>query len=418
MLTALAATSIAWSNHFDLVTGSFVRNFTENKLHAVWNFESPFSAELDLAAIIIIILIFIISLRGLKLTTLFNNVLAVINIGLLLLIIIAGLTYGSYENLTATPYTNGFSGIVRGASIVMYAYIGFESSTFAIDETINPTRNIPLSMIISLIIISVLCCGSSFVLNLMQPFDKLDIHAAYPKAFQSIESLFFLTTIGPLISLTGALVSSIYTICRIAFSMSKDGLLFKFMSNINPTSKIPDMATIVSLIMAVFLIIGFNTKDLIGFTDISTFLIFSTVALGLLVVRYDEIHKPGEKIDPVEAVTSDEMSSTIELTNTEPDRSGCFQKFTQTIRNKFRFFDNKKNAIIIIFYIYFSSLFFYLLLDFVDDYIARLAILGSFVLNNIIFTILLSIFKQTLTEGEMTFRVKMFIGIPSCEYYL
>ena len=121
----------------------------------------------------------------------FNNILAVLNISLLIVITIAGFVYGSFSNLTKTPYTNGFEGIVQSASIVIYAVTGFESSTYAINEAKKPSRNVPLSMIISLSIISFCYCGSSFALNMMQPFDEFDLHASYPTAFKNVKFMYW-----------------------------------------------------------------------------------------------------------------------------------------------------------------------------------------------------------------------------------
>ncbi|RMZ97136.1 cationic amino acid transporter 3, partial [Brachionus plicatilis] len=130
-------------------------------------------------------------------------------------------------------------------------------------------------------------CGSSLSLNLMQPFDKIDLHSSFPSAFKNVKLMYFVVSIGPIMSLIGSLVSSIFSTARIAYTMSKDGLLFKCLSSVNVSSKVPDMATIWSMIICLLLILLFDVENLIGFTDISGFLIYSAVAMGLLVMRYN-----------------------------------------------------------------------------------------------------------------------------------
>ena len=124
-LASIAATSLAWSSYLDSTTGYAIRNFTMSKMHLHWDLNSPFNNYVDVPAVLVLILLFLISLRGLNLSVTFNNVLAMLNITLLVIITISGFVYGSFSNLTKTPYTNGFQGIIQSASIVIYAVTGF-----------------------------------------------------------------------------------------------------------------------------------------------------------------------------------------------------------------------------------------------------------------------------------------------------
>ena len=141
---------------------------------------------------------------------------------------------------------------------------GFESSTYAINECKNPARNVPLSMIISLSLISFVYCGSSFALNMMQPFDEFDLHASYPTAFKNVPFMYWLCSIGPIISLTGTLLISIFTIARTAYAMAVDGLFFKVLANVNKKTEIPDYATVTSLVFSVILVVLIDIQSLIG----------------------------------------------------------------------------------------------------------------------------------------------------------
>jgi APA family basic amino acid/polyamine antiporter len=195
-LTSIAATSLTWSTYLDAAFNNRIKAFTTQVLHLEWDLKSPFTNYLDVPATSITIFMFIVSLRGIRLTTLFNNVLAVLNLILLAIITIGGFVFGDFSNLTKVKYTQGVEGVLKGSSVVMFAFFGFESSTFAIDETINPARTIPLSMILSLVVINVVYCGACVALNLMTPFNKIDNHAAYPTAFKNIQFMYIIVTIG------------------------------------------------------------------------------------------------------------------------------------------------------------------------------------------------------------------------------
>ena len=119
-------------------------------------------------------------------------------------------------------------------------------------------------MIISLSMISLTYCGSSLALNMMQPFGEFDLHASYPTAFKNVTFMYWICSIGPILSLTGTLLISIFTIVRTAYTMSKDGLFFKFLSNINQKTEIPDLATITSLVLSLFLVVLIDIQSLIG----------------------------------------------------------------------------------------------------------------------------------------------------------
>ncbi|RMZ93136.1 cationic amino acid transporter 4, partial [Brachionus plicatilis] len=346
-LTSIAATSITWSDYLDTILDHAIKNFTTQTLHAYWELPSPFSTFLDIPAILVTVTFFLVSLRGIQLTALFNNMLAVLNISLLLLITIGGFVYGNLDNLINTKYSNGFNGIIKGSSIVIYAYIGFESSTFAIEEALNPASSVPLSMIISIFLIMLTYCGSSLSLNLMQPFDKIDLHSSFPSAFKNVKLMYFVVSIGPIMSLIGSLVSSIFSTARIAYTMSKDGLLFKCLSSVNVSSKIPDMATIWSMIICLLLILLFDVENLIGFTDISGFLIYSAVAMGLLVMRYNH--------DTESIVNQTMIESSPDSFELSEDRVNLLDSVSESELATQTIFKKSSTAILIIISIFLSN---------------------------------------------------------------
>jgi amino acid transporter len=146
----------------------------------------------------------------------------------------------------------------------------------------------------------------------MIPFDQIDTSAPFPMAFKHLGNLVHLRngfkylyffgwifetktkgewvhlvlSIGPLVSLTGTLLMTVYSLGRFMYAISNDGILFKFLSVIHPRLKIPLYANLTSYIISILLIVVFDIRDLIGFTDIIGFIQYGSVACGILVIRY------------------------------------------------------------------------------------------------------------------------------------
>ncbi|CAF0712639.1 unnamed protein product [Brachionus calyciflorus] len=414
-LTSIAATSITWSNYLDASLNHTIKNFTYDILHAHWDLKSPFSNYLDIPGVLITLLFFLISLRGIQLTTLFNNTLAILNITLLIIITIGGLVYGKIDNLKADNYPNGFNGIIKGSSVVMYAYLGFESSTYAIEEAKNPALNVPLSMIISVFMISFAYCGSSLSLSLMQPFDQIDTHASFPNAFKNINFMFVIVSLGPIISLMGSLVSSIFATARIAYTMSKDGLLFKCLSSVNPQTKIPHVSTLFSLLICVLLIVVFDVKDLIGFTDITGFLTYSMVAMGLLVVRYNHeteyssiLNEPNLIESSPDSLDVSNNDDTVNLLQNDLNSNSEYTPRSTETDNTF--FRSRSNALILIIFIYLSNIVYF---GFLNNFKSiKIYLICLIILSNLICSVILYFFEQIPSSKKLTFKVPFVPFLP------
>lgn len=401
-IASISATAITWSSYVNAFTNDTIKNFVINEMHCGWDFDSPFSSYLDISAIGITIIMFIVALGGVEFGTVLNNILALINILLLVVITIGGFIYGSWDNLKKPEYENGLNGILKGSSIVFYALIGFESSTFAINEAKNPGRNIPLSLIFALIIMTISYCGASLSLNLMQPWDQIDTVASYPTAFKSIGWMHTVVSIGPIVSLSAVLFIGTYSIARMAYSMSKDGLVFKYLSAIHPKTKIPHLATYTSLVLTLALTVLFDVQNLIGFANIAGFLTYSVIGVGLLIVRY--YHD-----DNYDILNNTNTSSADQ----QYENLNIFSKLTNKIQNicsEYKFFQQKNIATALIVYIFFSNILFFGLLNYVNelDTVFLIVCLAS----NLLAGVTLGLFKQTDKNANLSFKVPLVPLLP------
>jgi len=277
-------------------------------------------------------------------------------------------------------------------------------------------------MIISLSIISLTYCGSSFALNMMQPFDQFDLSASYPTAFKNIKFMYWICSVGPILSLTGSLLIGIFTIARATLTMSKDGLFFKFLSHVNERTQVPDFATITSLILCVILVIFFDVPSLVGFSDVTSFLTYSLIGMGILVVRYvhddfgqnklnTNIVNIAENSFVVSTSQSDESERLLPHQNQNNHNStnelkgiSFFENFQSKFSN-YSFFRSNVNSLFVIIYIYFSNIAFFGLLNTFDE--IKYPLLVFFVLTNIASIMVLSIFKQSKASALATFKVNL-----------
>jgi len=189
-----------------------------------------------------------------------------------------------------------------------------------------------------------------------------------------------------------------------AYSMSSDGLVFEYLSRIHPRTKIPHLATYTSLGITLLLTVLFDVENLIGFANISGFLIYSLIGLGLLVVRY--FHKD-EIIDENAVETIGINSEPNEDTNVliGTRRRGYVDRI-QDRALEYRFFKSRNNALFLIFFIFFVNMFMFGLLNILKSDVLSGVVLGVGILCNVLATVTLGLFRQTDRITGISFKVK------------
>ena len=242
----------------------------------------------------------------------------------------------------------------------------------------------------------------------MQPFDQINTKASFPTAFQHINWMHTVVSIGPLLSLAGALYICTYSVGRIAMSMAKDGLLFKYLAAIHPKTKIPHKAILTALVLSLSLTIIIDVESIIGFVNISGFLIYSIIGVSLLVTRYfHDDDTPAEILESEAEIISllDKTSSTSNLIGEKTNRT---RLVINKIRDKcfqYTFFNNKKNALYLIYSIFFINIFFSGLLNNIKRFQVFTTALALVI--NLILAVVLSLFKQMAMSENVSFQVSL-----------
>ncbi|XP_039080747.1 cationic amino acid transporter 3-like [Hyaena hyaena] len=205
---------------------------------------------------------------------------------------------GTLESGGFVPF--GFKGILRGTATCFYAFIGFDNIVTRVEEVQNPQRSIPMGIVISLFISSLMYFGVSAALTLMVPYYKIQRGSTLPEAFLHIgwAPAYYVVTFGFFCSLSASLLGYMLPIRQLIYMMAKDGLLFPVLAKIHTGTYTHIVATvifgIIALIMAFFLVL----TDLVDFRLIVTLLTYSLVAFSVLILRYQpEMQKEGNEAE-------------------------------------------------------------------------------------------------------------------------
>ena len=259
-------------------------------------------AVLNVPAMVIVGLITILLIIGISESASFNNVIVVIKLAVVFLFIGFGLAYVNRENWEpfipppAGPGKFGWDGIVRGAGVIFFAYIGFDAVSTAAQETRKPQRDMPIGILGSLAICTVLYIAVALVLTGIVKYTELNvpdpiavgINAAGP----DLAWLRPVVKIGAIAGLSSVILVMLLGQPRIFYTMSKDGLLPPIFSRVHPKFRTPYVASMLTG-AAAMVFAGLLPIGLLGeLVSIGTLLAFAIVCAGVLVLRYTEPERP------------------------------------------------------------------------------------------------------------------------------
>ncbi len=262
-------------------------------------------AMVNLPAIIIILLMGFLVSRGVQTAAILNNLLVCVKIGVILLFIGCGLVFIKGENLTPfiPPNTGffgeyGWSGIFRGAGIIFFAFLGFDSVSTLAQESKNPQRDMPIGMIGSLSICTILYVVFGLILTGVVNYKFLGVEdpiavavGAFGPHFQWLK---YIVNIGILSGLTTVILVMLMGQARIFYAMAHDGLLPKQFGKIHDKFRTPFFSTIVVTLTGVVLA-GFFPVTILGkLTSMGALFAFGMVCLGVLILRFTQpnLHRP------------------------------------------------------------------------------------------------------------------------------
>ncbi|HCC00837.1 MAG TPA: amino acid permease [Ruminococcaceae bacterium] len=283
-VVTVSTASIGWSGYFNQV----LQNLGIHLPHALT--APPMQGGIvNLPAILIIVLIALLLNAGVTQSKWLNNVIVTIKLVVLALFIIFAVTHVKPSNWSPfMPY--GWSGVMRGASYVFFAYLGFDAISTTAEEVRNPRKNMPRGIIASLVICTLLYMVVSLILTGVVSYKKLDTAAPVAFALQQIgiHGGAAIISVGAICGITSVLLVMSYGATRIIFSMSRDGLLPSTFSKISQNRRTPGPSTFLVALCACG-ISGFMSLEMVSqLANIGTLAAFAIVAIGIIVLRKRE----------------------------------------------------------------------------------------------------------------------------------
>ena len=247
----------------------------------------------NMPAIMIILVLALIVLKGMKESTNFAKIMVIIKVAVIALFVLVGAFYVKPDNWT--PFVpNGIKGIELGIFTIFYAYVGFDAISTAAEETKNPQKDLPIGLIGSLLVCSIIYILVTIVLTGMLPTGQIDIAAPIAHAMRFVGQDWFAgaISIGALAGLTSVLIVLIFGTSRILYAMARDGFFPKVMSEVHPKYKTPYVMTIVSTILMIIGSLFINMQVAAELCVLGTFTSFIIVCIGIVILRYTEPDRP------------------------------------------------------------------------------------------------------------------------------
>ncbi|PAV88108.1 hypothetical protein WR25_17722 [Diploscapter pachys] len=241
-----AAVARSWTAYLDTLLDGRIHNFTIETIGNIPIDSAFFSKYPDILAMILILLVAVVIMLSNKVSSSLNSIFVVFNISVVIFIIISGirfvdfsLWFGTTSSGASKFFPFGFSGMVSGASICFFSFVGFEILGTAGEEAKDPHKTIPIATFISLGTVTLLYVFMSGVLTLMVPYNQVDPTAAYAVAFaqKGADITKVIISCGALVGMMNNLLAGTFALPRCVYAMAADGLLFSFLARVNKTTK-------------------------------------------------------------------------------------------------------------------------------------------------------------------------------------
>ena len=301
---AVASSTVAhgWSHYFVSLLGIFGITLPPAWTNNPFDYDPVTStwiltgAVCNLPAALIVILVTIVLVVGIRESASFNAGMVILKVAVVLFVIVVGAGYVEPTNWQPfLPY--GVSGVFTGAAYIFFAYIGFDSVSTHAEEARNPQRDVPIGIIASLVVCTILYIAVAAVLTGMVRYDQIDIDAPVAHAFKArgLHVAELLISIGAVIGITSVLLVMLLSQARVLLAMARDGLIPRtFFAAVHPRFRTPHKATILTGILVALVAALFPLKLLADLVNIGTLMAFVIVCAAVLVMRRTnpELHRP------------------------------------------------------------------------------------------------------------------------------
>ncbi len=250
---------------------------------------SEIPIAINLPAMFIVFVLTVLLIKGVKESTKFASIMVGVNMFIIISFIVVGSFYVAPENWQ--PFMpNGFEGVFMGAFVIFFAYIGFDAISTAAEETKNPQRDLPIAILGTLVICTLLYVLVGLVLTGILPCSSIDTQAPLAHAMRCIGKDWYagLISIGALCALTTVLLIYQLGTARILFAMSRDNFLPKSLNEIHKKFKTPHIVTWLSGLVVIVCALFMDLNVSAELCNFGTFTSFIIICLTVLILRKTE----------------------------------------------------------------------------------------------------------------------------------
>ncbi len=288
-----ATVSVGWSGTVVSILNSVGIQLPQQFIASPWD---PVPGLVNLPAIFIILCITGILIRGIQESARFNSFVVAVKLTVVIAFIVLGYSYINASNYTPflpEPTSEkfgafGWTGVMAAAGQIFFAYIGFDAVSTAAQEAKNPKRDMPIGIVGSLAVCTILYILYALVLTGIVNYKELNVAAPYALAVDRMKGLPWLgfwMKLGSLLGLTTVMLVMLLGQSRVFYSMAKDGLLPKAFCDIHQKFRTPWKSNVL-LFFFVSVLAGFTPISLLGsLTSIGTLCAFIVVCIGIIILR-------------------------------------------------------------------------------------------------------------------------------------
>lgn len=295
-----SAVAVGWSEYVANLLGEWGIHLPPPLINAPFGKMSDGSlgltgAIVNLPAVLIILALGWICYVGVRESATANNIMVAIKVGIIVVFILASIAFVDTSNWTPLIPENtgrfgefGWSGVLQGAGIIFFSYIGFDTAATTAREARNPQRDVPMGILGALAISAILYVGMALAMTGMVPYSELGGPAPVAIALDAHPPLAWLGSfvkIGAIVGMTSVILMSLLGQPRIFLAMADDGLLPEGMRRVHPKYRTPYVATAITVTLSA-LIAGLFPLNILGeLISMGILLAFTVVCIGVLVLR-------------------------------------------------------------------------------------------------------------------------------------
>lgn len=282
-MLAVAAVSTGWASYFN----SFISALG---LHMPQALSGPFDPAhgtyINITAVASVLIVALLLAHGSRTSVRVNDIMVIVKVIIILIFVVVGAFFIKGKNLHPfMPY--GFSGVIKGSSLVFFAYLGFDVVAASAADVKDPQKNMPRGIIGTLVITTILYIAVSVVLTGMVYYKQLDVSNPVAYALQLVHQdwVAAILSVGALAGMATSMISTMFSSTRLIYSIGRDGLFPEALGKINPKTKVPTNSLIIITIIIAFFGGVVSLDQITSLVNIGTLLAFTFVSYGVIRLR-------------------------------------------------------------------------------------------------------------------------------------